>query len=941
MSIQFTKRYTALLNKAASIAEHERLNQIERRHLFLAICMMCPTMFNSLLKSKRLVYPEQLPQDTLLEEYNGVLSFSRDAYRVLTPYGGYLGEVMKLVGNCPVDIKHVAVALLLDADVHGPVGEMLLVNGIILNDMKTEVVEAVKGKASVRKAELAKEVLAKVSFVRKALQDKIVGQGKVIERICASLLEFWNRPPEERKRPLSIFITGAPGSGKTLLADTLMSAVSELTGKPIIATLNSGLFASVDSAHDLMGLDNNWKGGPREGFYTQPIVENPNGVICLDNIDTLHQVALNSVLNAITTGCLKDNSNGKKVDYRDAICLFISSAGGEYVSEATMSARSPQRKRLAEELCSGIANMNAERNVRFMVEQTSLPVVMKPLDVAGIRELLAKSIEREFNSMKSIFKRIVMDKDALADLLVQTIDSLDPRGIPSILDIVVGTVRDYIFNLPNAHRGVKELDVVIEGAGELNLQRVAENLHMRKRMTVSATVEIKDKKAILHVKAGDYVMLPAINDGIISVTPPLSLDTFDNLVGISAPLEYARRWKKYFAGEDVSRPDHLLLAGPPGCGKTSFVRALANDLQKPYVVLNCGDLGSPDAIIGAFTAIRRYARDGLLVFLDEIDSIGGDRRGKSEAYIERLDLFLQQIDGFRQDLSAKVVYIAATNRPSSLDSAILRPGRFGQSIVFSPLVKNELRTLVRLAAGEYKACIDKDLEDFIVETAKGLCPATVKAIIREMVFFSGDGKASKEQYLKARQAVVYGVFTQQTELSEEEEYSVACHEAGHALCSDLNNRGFVQASIVSRGDKLGFIEQSDADLSSRTKEGILVSIDIFLAGRAAQEILLEQTTDGAINDIERARDMAIHYIKSGFSEYGLWPPPEENEWDEVSPVVRKLLNDRYEHVKQQLSKEKAVLQALVDLLLKKKLVFQEELQVLRRNLSNEGSVNHA
>ena len=156
MSIQFTKRYTALLNKAASIAEHERLNQIERRHLFLAICMMCPSMFNSLLKSKRLVYPEQLPQDTLLDEYNGVLSFSRDAYRVLTPYGGYLGEVMKLVGNCPVDIKHVAVALLLDADVHGPVGEMLLVNGIVLNDMKAEVVEAVKVKASARKAVLLK-----------------------------------------------------------------------------------------------------------------------------------------------------------------------------------------------------------------------------------------------------------------------------------------------------------------------------------------------------------------------------------------------------------------------------------------------------------------------------------------------------------------------------------------------------------------------------------------------------------------------------------------------------------------------------------------------------------------------------------------------------------------------------------------------------------------
>ena len=941
MSISSTKSYAALLNKAASIAQSERLAQIERRHLLLAILDMAPRVFTGILRNRSFILPEQLPNDAQLKEYHGTLSFSREAYRVLTPHGGYMCEVLKLTGRKkPIDVRHVAAALLTDTDEHSPVREMLQTNGIALDTMRKTILEAITGKTEPKKTEFAKEALSKVSIVRKALLERVVGQGNVIDRLCTALLEFWSTPPEERTRPLSIFIEGAPGSGKTLLADTLMHSIAELSGKHLIATINSGLYSSADSAHDLVGLDDNWKGGPREGFYTKPIKENPNGVICLDNIDTLHLTAMNSVLNAVTTGWLKDDSDNRKVDFRSAICIFISSAGGENVSEETLTSRVMQRNRLAEELCSGIANPNAERNVRSMVEQTSLSVVMRPMDVAGIRELLEKSIECEFNALKGIIKRIVIDKKALAALLVQTIDSLDPRNVSSMLDVVLDPIHDLMLNSPNVWCGIKELDVIVEGEDALDLQRVAENLHMRKRMTAKTTIELKDKKAMLRVKAADYVMLPAINDGIISVTPPSSLDTFDNLVGISAPLEYAWRWKSYFAGADISKPDHLLLSGPPGCGKTSFVRALAADLQKPYVVLNCNDLVCPEAIIKAFATIRRYARDGLLVFLDEIDSIGGERRGKNELYVERLDMFLQQIDGFKQDLNAKILYIAATNRPSSLDNAVMRPGRFGQSILFSPLERSELHALVKLAAKEYKARIDKQLEDLIVDTSRLLTPATIKAIVREMAFFSGNGKASRELYLKARQAVVDGVFTQKTELSEEEEYSVACHEAGHALCSELNDRSFVQTSIVSRGDKLGFIEQRDAGLFSHTKEGILVSIDILLAGRAAQEVLLGLTTDGANNDLERARDMALHYVRSGFSEYGLGLSPEDFEWNEVSPIIRKLLNERYAHVKQQLSQENAVLKALADLLFEKKLVFQEELKELRESFSNERRVEH-
>ena len=120
----------------------------------------------------------------------------------------------------------------------------------------------------------------------------------------------------------------------------------------------------------------------------------------------------------------------------------------------------------------------------------------------------------------------------------------------------------------------------------------------------------------------------------------------------------------------------------------------------------------------------------------------------------------------------------------------------------------------------------------------------------------------------------------------------------------------------------------------------MTSIDIVLAGRVAQEILLGQPTDGARSDLSQATGIAEHYINSGFSEYGFGIPSEGVDRAEIQQIIKKILADRYKRVKQQLSKEKGVLQELANLLVKKKIVFQDELKELRKGNSKGRRNNH-
>ena len=942
MTTQFTIRYNAMMEKARGLARKEMSPLIERWHLFSAIIKISPRLFHRLLGKKNLTFPKPEPLPIEAEETGGNIHFSADVYRILSLNGGVLGDVMNEVGLCAIDIQHVAAALLLDSDRQSPVREIVFENGINPDEARESIFTALKKMGDGSHGGIGKSALKKINEIRTRLLSEIVGQDEAVNQICTALLEFWNRPLVERVRPLSIFICGATGSGKSFLAEKFMEAVEWATGGKHVEILNAGMYSSRDSSRDIVGLDCSWRGGPRPGTVTLPIHDNPSGVICLDNVDTLHEIGLNHITRIISTGRIKDEGLAKMVDFRDAICIFISSAGsgGLSVGNDAKSAAMQTRSRLAEELCAGIQSSEVRRNVRAMVEQVTLPIVMKPLGVDELRELMRRAVSRQIVGLRRLAKKVEADAAAIADLLIQTILSLDARAIESIAGEITAAVRNAMVGGPCDWWKIKTFQVSVEGGEPYDSETISKNLHMRKRQTVKMAFSMDGAKGVLAISASGHVLLPAVTDGIIRIEPPNDADTFDKLVGISAPVEYTERWRRFFAGETKSRPENLILSGPPGCGKTSFVRCLARELGRPYAVLDCNDLATPRAVLDAFAKIRRYAGDGILAFFDEIDAIAGDRSGKSEDYIERINTFLGQMDGFNHDPNAdKILYLAATNRLSDLDSAAVRNGRLGQCIIFAPLQEEERLHLVQLAGKEYGVDIDSSLAKFIAETSEAYAPSTIKGIIREMAFTSA--KPTRADYLRARRVVVEGAYTQHTVLRPEDEFDVALHEIGHAWCCDKRGRRFVQATIVSGGSNLGVLEEfaNNGGCHSTSKD-ILNSIDVALSGRAAQEVVLGRCTDGAVNDIQAATKFAMQYVRAGFSSYGLGVPPDGFDWDEISSVVRKLLDSRYAAVKRQMAGEKRILRRLASLLQEKKIIFQDELQGVCRNAKAERSISH-
>lgn len=933
---KFSKQYQTFMNKAAALAAGEGTALIGRRHLLTALARQSPGLLNRLLGCREVIFAESPPATGPCRADVGVPSFSQEAYRVLSMAGGILGHVMEKTNGELVDLPHVAAALLLDQSPDSPVREILHANGLAVDTNQVmDALRRLEG-GNAKGASGCLETYRAVSAIRKRLLEDVIGQEKAISSLCDSLLRHWLRPRQERRTPLVFTVLGRSGSGKTHIANVFSQALARSSNGDV-TYLNGGNFATDNTAHDFVGYDASWRGGARSGLFTYPAINNPHAVIVIENVELLHPIARSHLMKALTTGSIKDDKAGREISFQDATVLLLTSAGCEELDSGGAHA-GRTRSRLIEELCTRIDNENRRENIAALAGASMDVILMRNLTIRELRQLFVRRIEEEIESIRrTIAPRVTVDVERLADTLLEGIDSANPSQIlPLVRTYVADPLYGRVLETSGRRTRVRSVVINLESeSGTACAETVAANLAMLKRRRITAEARVERAKIVLDVRSGDYILLPAVRDGIIKVEPPPAGDSFERLVGMETAIAYARRWVAFFDGTNPVRPDGILLVGDPGTGKTSFVRSLAAEIKRPYAVLNCSELSSAETITRTFAAFRRYGKDGIIVFLDELDAVAGDRNdNKSSAYIERLNLLLENIDGIANDPSSKILYIGATNRIEALDKAVIRDGRLGRALNFRSPNGDARRRLLEMELSESRIMPppDPSLIEFMVHTTEDMTGAMIKAVVREFAMSVAESSPpTRETYARARQLVLQGESTNVEKLDDKLLLNIAVHEAGHAVLCDAIGRSFIQATIVddAGSSRQGFVESADNTLCSGPE--ILGSIDIVLAGRAAQEVL-GFPPSGAECDLKTATKLAFTYIQNGFSpECGLLYLEDADA--RMKDVARRLLDEGYERACTVLRRDRNLLEACARLLVRRRTIFHDDFIKLKGKTS--------
>jgi len=326
-------------------------------------------------------------------------------------------------------------------------------------------------------------------------------------------------------------------------------------------------------------------------------------------------------------------------------------------------------------------------------------------------------------------------------------------------------------------------------------------------------------------------------------------------------------------------PKGVLLVGPPGTGKTLLAKAVAGEASVPFFSVSGSSFIEMFVGVGAsrvrdlFAQAKKEAPS--IIFIDEIDAIGksrasGGHMGGNDEREQTLNQLLAEMDGFGTD--TPIIVLAATNRPETLDAALLRAGRFDrQVLVDKPDYEGRL-AILKVHSKDVKLDENVDLEVVAKQTA-GLAGADLANIINEAALLAGRAnKKTIEQsdLLEAIERSFVGLEKKNRKINETEKKIVAYHESGHALVAELTKGAtrVTKVSIIPRGlGALGYTLHlpEDEERFLEQKHELLAEVDVLLAGRAAEEVFIGEISTGASNDLDRATAI----LKDMVSVYGM------------------------------------------------------------------------
>ena len=341
-------------------------------------------------------------------------------------------------------------------------------------------------------------------------------------------------------------------------------------------------------------------------------------------------------------------------------------------------------------------------------------------------------------------------------------------------------------------------------------------------------------------------------------------------------VDYLHNPSKYLA-IGAKQPKGALLVGPPGTGKTLLAKAVAGEAKVPFFSLSGSEFVEMFVGVGASRVRDLFkqasAKAPCIIFIDEIDAIGKSRDNQISSNDEReqtLNQLLSEMDGF--DSSKGLVILAATNRPEVLDKALLRPGRFDRRIIVEKPDLKGREDILRVHIKHVKTEPDINLHEMALATS-GAAGADLANLVNEAALRAvrcNRKTVSQEDLMEAVEVIIAGKEKKDRILSEKEKRIVSFHEVGHALATAVQKHTqpvhkitIVPRTMGSLGYTMQMPEEEERYLMS--KDEIVDQITVFLAGRAAEELVFNVQTTGASNDIERATSLARNMI----TQYGM------------------------------------------------------------------------
>tara|TARA_B100001059_G_scaffold132905_1_gene132992 strand:- start:1819 stop:3771 length:1953 start_codon:yes stop_codon:yes gene_type:complete len=434
--------------------------------------------------------------------------------------------------------------------------------------------------------------------------------------------------------------------------------------------------------------------------------------------------------------------------------------------------------------------------------------------------------------------------------------------------------------------------------------------------------------------------------------------TFKDVAGLEGAKEevqeivdFLKNPKKYTVlGGKI--PKGALLVGLPGTGKTLLAKAVAGEAKVPFFSLSGSDFVEMFVGVGASRVrdLFKQAKDKApsIIFIDEIDAIGRARgksnfTGSNDERENTLNQLLTEMDGF--GTNTNVIVIAATNRADVLDKALMRAGRFDRQIYVDLPDIRERKEIFKVHLKPLKVTKTLDI-DFLSKQTPGFSGADIANVCNESALIaarSNKKAVGKQDFLDAVDRIVGGLEKKNKIITEEEKNTIAFHEAGHAMVSWMLEFAapLVKVTIVPRGKSLGAAWYLPEERMIVRTEQMLDEMCATLGGRAAEKIMFNKISTGALSDLEKVTRQAkamvtvyglnkeigniTFYDSSGESDYNFSKPYSEETAKKIDKEISYIIEKQYNRACKLLEKQKVKLTELANRLLEKEVIFKDDL----------------